>query len=197
MASWYYAQNGQTLGPVDDDGVRSLVSSGTLGNDAPLMPVGGSTWGTVGQFAAQLGLPGASPFGAPGAAPSYNPPGTGGLPPSPSFGAPSPGFGAPVGGYTGAPREGAEAGKRLVAGLIDFVIVAIVNFVLTLPFDSLVLRLLIGLVVFGAYVGVLNAVATTAGKAAMGLKLAASRSAVLRSSTWGLRSVSSQASSSG
>jgi uncharacterized RDD family membrane protein YckC len=117
MASWYYAQNGQTLGPVDDDFVRSLVSSGTLLNDAPLMPVGGSTWGTVGQYAGQLGMPMAapSPFGAPGQTTT--------LPPSPSFGAPSPGFGAPVGGYAGGGAAPAEFGQRAIAFLIDYGIV--------------------------------------------------------------------------
>jgi uncharacterized RDD family membrane protein YckC len=101
---------------VDDEFVRSLVSTGTLQNDAPLMPVGGSTWGTVAQYAGQLGLGAtvgtpASPFGAPGQSDT--------LPPSPGFGAPAPGFGAPTLGYVGAGAAPAEFGQRAIAYLID------------------------------------------------------------------------------
>ncbi len=128
MPQWYYAVDGQPAGPADDAAIAQMVQSGQLNMSSPLTEVGSSSWGTVADFAAQLGLGG----GAAPVAPSYEAPSA---PSAPSWEAPAttatpswdaapptqaavPGFGAPQAPQTpgfeapGAPSWGAPAAPQ-------------------------------------------------------------------------------------
>ena len=126
MPQWYYAVDGQPAGPADDAAIAQMVQSGQLNMSSPLTEVGSSSWGTVADFAAQLGLGAAAP-----AAPSYEAPSA---PAAPSWEAPAttatpswdapptqaavPGFGAPQAPQTpgfeapGSPSWGAPAAPQ-------------------------------------------------------------------------------------
>ncbi|MBK9179732.1 MAG: RDD family protein [Acidimicrobiales bacterium] len=120
MGQWYYAQGGQTAGPVDDDGLRRLAYEGSLEPASLVVPVGGSAWVPLAQHEAALGLvrdatgrysiaaaaaqasgaapppPGPAPAPAPGGPWAAPPPG-GGAPPG--YGPPPAGYGPPPAGY--------------------------------------------------------------------------------------------------
>ena len=79
---WWYAEGGETKGPVEDGELRQLVEQGRLSQSTHILPEGGTDWTTVGQQSATLGLSsGAGPpaTGAYGAQPQgpYRPPAQG------------------------------------------------------------------------------------------------------------------------
>ncbi len=105
---WWYEQNGQTNGPVDDGELRDLVEQGTLDQTSQVIQEGASEWTTVAQEASSIGLSsgaGGSPAAAPtsGYVPRYTsapmtepvqtsapPQGQYGTPAQPPYGAPTP-----------------------------------------------------------------------------------------------------------
>lgn len=62
MANWYYAIDGQTLGPVDAGQIAALARQGTLNPASYVVAEGESTWQSLSDVEAIFGLA-ASPFG--------------------------------------------------------------------------------------------------------------------------------------
>lgn len=65
MAQWYYAKNGQQIGPIDDAGLQGLISSGQVNSSDLVWKDGMANWvpaSTVPELSAALspGYPGAS-----------------------------------------------------------------------------------------------------------------------------------------
>ncbi len=70
---WWYEQNGQTKGPVEDAELRSLVEQGTLTRNSRVIQEGASDWTTVANEASSIGLSsdaGAAAGSGPAAPPS-------------------------------------------------------------------------------------------------------------------------------
>ncbi|MDP8975017.1 MAG: NINE protein [Actinomycetota bacterium] len=133
MSRWWYEQNGQTKGPVEDAELRSLVEQGTLNRNSRVIQEGGSEWRTVSQEASSIGISsdagGGAGGGTPGSgyvprytsSPAAEPPSTGTQPYQPQGGygqQPQGGYGQqqqgsygaqPQGPY-GPPAQGAYAG---------------------------------------------------------------------------------------
>ena len=120
---WWYQQDGQTKGPVEDAELRDLVERGTLNQGSRVIQEGGSEWTTVGQEASNIGISsGAGAAGQPssGYVPRYTsaptePPGAPGQQPTGQqpggYGQPPPGaYGAQPQGPYGPPAQGAYAG---------------------------------------------------------------------------------------
>lgn len=120
---WWYQENGQTKGPVDEEELRDLVRTGKLNNNSQVIREGGSQWTTVGREASSIGIsPGAER--GPGAQPSsgYVPrytgapqpggPSASGQPTQGGYGQPSPPgtYGAQSPGSYSPPAQGAYAG---------------------------------------------------------------------------------------
>ncbi|HSH59289.1 MAG TPA: NINE protein [Acidimicrobiales bacterium] len=133
MSRWWYEQNGQTKGPVEDGELRSLIEQGTLNRNSRVIQEGGSEWTTVAQEASLIASSpdaGAGPGGGtPGSgyvprytsspaaeAPStgqqpYQPQGGYGQQPQGSYGQqPQGAYGAQPQGSYGPPAQGAYAG---------------------------------------------------------------------------------------
>lgn len=72
MSQWYYAVNGQAVGPVDDASLAQLVQNGTIDWSTPVAEAGSQTWSTVSDEAGRLGLSPAAPAAAP-VAPTFTP----------------------------------------------------------------------------------------------------------------------------
>ncbi|MDQ3681336.1 MAG: NINE protein [Actinomycetota bacterium] len=124
---WWYEQDGETKGPVEDQGLRDLVEQGTLSADSRVIMEGSSDWSTVGQQASAIGIsPGAEGggTGSSGYTPSYtsgpSAPGDPSMqPPQGGYGQPSEGgydqpppgaYGAQPQGPYGPPAQGAYGG---------------------------------------------------------------------------------------
>ncbi len=69
MSRWWYEQNGQTKGPVEDGELRSLVEQGTLNRNSRVIQEGGSEWRTVAQEASSIGISSDAGAGAGGGTP--------------------------------------------------------------------------------------------------------------------------------
>lgn len=65
---WWYEQNGQTKGPVEDGELRSLVEQGTLNRNSRVIQEGATDWTTVEREASSIGI--SSGVGSPAAAPT-------------------------------------------------------------------------------------------------------------------------------
>jgi uncharacterized RDD family membrane protein YckC len=112
---WWYQLGGQTMGPASSHDVRGLVAHGSLSLDSPVIPHGGQTWGTIRQYAGDLGL--STPSYVPPPAPSPLPPPFAQPPPQaaapPPYAAPPPPFAPPLSpppptppaGYGGYPQQ--------------------------------------------------------------------------------------------
>ena len=109
---WWYEQNGETKGPVEDAEIRSLVEQGVLSSSSNIMQEGGSQWTTVGQNESVLGLGGGastSSWGAAGASGG----GGGGGGYTPSWGGASEGGGGQQQpGYGGGQQQPAYGGAQ-------------------------------------------------------------------------------------
>lgn len=123
---WWYEQNGETKGPVEEDEIRNLVQQGVLDNSSQILQEGSTEWSTVGQHESTFGTASAaSSWGTGGASspgggytPSYGgaagggggyggqqQPGYGGQPQQPYGGQPQPGYGGQP-AYGGGPPGG-------------------------------------------------------------------------------------------
>ncbi|MGH3521711.1 MAG: RDD family protein [Mycobacterium sp.] len=71
---WWYVLGGQTRGPAATEDIRALVANGALGLDTAVMPVGGQSWATIGQYARDLGISGPAYAPMPPAPPPPVPP---------------------------------------------------------------------------------------------------------------------------
>jgi TM2 domain-containing membrane protein YozV len=71
---WYYEQNGNRIGPVDEATMRSLIADRTISIDTLVWTNGMANWTPLQQtqLAAGLPVPPPSPYSAP-AAPQYHP----------------------------------------------------------------------------------------------------------------------------
>jgi TM2 domain-containing membrane protein YozV len=71
---WYYEQNGNRIGPVDEVTMRSLIADRTISIDTLVWTNGMANWTPLQQtqLAAGLPVPPPSPYSAP-AAPQYHP----------------------------------------------------------------------------------------------------------------------------
>jgi TM2 domain-containing membrane protein YozV len=71
---WYYEQNGNRIGPVDEATMRSLIGNRTISIDTLVWTNGMANWTPLQQtqLAAGLPVPPPSPYSAP-AAPQYHP----------------------------------------------------------------------------------------------------------------------------
>jgi TM2 domain-containing membrane protein YozV len=71
---WYYEQNGNRIGPVDEVTMRQLISDRTISIDTLVWTNGMANWTPLQQtqLAAGLPVPPPSPYSAP-AAPQYHP----------------------------------------------------------------------------------------------------------------------------
>jgi TM2 domain/GYF domain 2 len=123
---WWYQQDGQTKGPVEDAELRDLVQKGTLNRNSRVIQEGASEWTTVAQEASSIGIsgagagagPAASPGGQPtsGYVPRYTaapaePPDLSAQQAQGGYGQPPPGaYGAQPQGPYGPPAQGAYAG---------------------------------------------------------------------------------------
>jgi hypothetical protein len=56
MAQWFYGENGQQTGPIEDAGLHSLVASGQIGPATLLWREGMSRWLTLDQLRAEGGI---------------------------------------------------------------------------------------------------------------------------------------------
>ncbi|MGE0880145.1 MAG: RDD family protein [Acidimicrobiia bacterium] len=189
MASWYYVQNNQTMGPVDDTALRSLATQGVLNSSSNVMPVGGTTWATLRDFEGQLGLTRdaygsyAGGFGA-----SMAPP-PGGFAPGSSI-PPPPGYSSTF--NYGTPFNAgmvvyAEWWRRLVALILDGLVLAIPGLIISGIFGRVVtvggggrpvfdgnwvFAQLLYLAVAVAYFGYMHSTSgQTFGKKALGIKV--------------------------
>lgn len=191
MPSWFYVQNGQTQGPVDDNTLRALAQQGTLNANDYVMGVGESSWRTMGAIEAQLGLTRDS-FGGYRASslgpPTGMAPPMGTAPPSSSI-PPPPGYAST---YTyGTPFAGTieYAGwwSRVAALIIDSLILAVPFVILVaifVDFDDLgagavpdfggglLALILVSLILGGLYFGYFHSNSgQTLGKKALGIKV--------------------------
>ena len=130
---WWYEQDGQTKGPVEEDELRGLIEQGVLNRNSQIVQDGGSEWTTVAQQSSALGLGSGTESGytpsytggqaAPGTGPTPPPDATSGSPPQGGWGAapqgsPQGAWGSPPSGAYGAqpqgqyqpPAQGAYAG---------------------------------------------------------------------------------------
>jgi len=107
---WWYEQNGQTKGPVEDGELRSLVEQGTLNRNSRVIQEGASDWTTVEREASSIGISSGAESG-PAAAPTsgYVPRYTSAPaaePPDTSSQQPQGGYGQPPAGAYGAQPQG-------------------------------------------------------------------------------------------
>jgi len=117
---WYVVEQGTTVGPLEASQVQQMVQLGRLGPNSPCMPEGAPGWGTIAQHGPMLGLAPAPMMG--GMVP----------PPPPSgfaYGAVTPMGGALVGGL-----RWASWGSRLLALIIDTIVLQIPLFLVTKAF---------------------------------------------------------------
>ena len=119
---WWYQENGQTKGPVEDEEIRNLFQRGTLNRNSQVIREGGTQWTTLGQESSALGI--GSDAGAGSAAqpssgyvPRYTgtsqaaPPGGSGQQASGGYGqSPGGSYGQPPQGGYGAGAQGAYGG---------------------------------------------------------------------------------------
>jgi hypothetical protein len=56
MAQWYYGENGQQMGPIDDSGLNALIASGQIGPAVLLWREGMPNWLTLDQLRANGGI---------------------------------------------------------------------------------------------------------------------------------------------
>ena len=105
---WWYEQNGQTKGPVEDGELRSLVEQGTLNRNSRVIQEGASDWTTVEREASNIGISSGAesgPAAAPtsGYVPRYTSAPTAGPPEAQQ---PQGGYGQQQGGYGQQPQGG-------------------------------------------------------------------------------------------
>jgi len=106
---WWYEQNGQTKGPVENGELRSLVEQGTLDQTSRVIQEGASTWTTVEREASNIGI-GSGGASGPPAAPS-----SGQVPrytSAPAAEPPDASSQQPQGGYGPPPPEGSAYQQR-------------------------------------------------------------------------------------
>lgn len=105
---WWYEQNGQTKGPVEDGELRSLVEQGTLNHNSRVIQEGASDWTTVEREASSIGISSGAESG-PAAAPTsgYAPRYTSApAAEPPADQQPQGGYGQQQGGYGQQPQGG-------------------------------------------------------------------------------------------
>ena len=56
MAEWFYGENGQQLGPIEDSGLHTLIASGQIGAATLLWREGMPRWLTLDQLRAEGGI---------------------------------------------------------------------------------------------------------------------------------------------
>jgi len=126
---WWYEQNGQAKGPVEDGELRSLIEQGTLNRNSRVIQEGGSEWTTVAQEASLIASSpdagGGAGRGTPGSgyvprytsAPTGEPPDTAG-PGQPAQGGyqPQGAFSSPTPGGTAVATDGTDGGSSIFSG---------------------------------------------------------------------------------
>lgn len=148
---WYYVQDRQKVGPVSKEELRSLFDQGTIAGADLVWTQGMSEWKPASQVQARF----AAPLAAPAVAPPASPPASegGGMEPAIDMEAPAP-SGEPAAVATAEPARGYDVGEglgierkyaptteheyahfglRLVAIIIDYLIVVPLNFIIVLP----------------------------------------------------------------